>query len=70
VVPRSCGGSEASEVSFCAYVEELAKVSGTVSLIAAYVKLTGLPIVLAGTEEQRFRHLTPLVAARASAPTR
>jgi alkylation response protein AidB-like acyl-CoA dehydrogenase len=52
-VPREAGGRMETEVSFCAFVEELAKVSGTVSLMAAYVKLVALPIVLAGSEEQQ-----------------
>jgi alkylation response protein AidB-like acyl-CoA dehydrogenase len=39
-VPEAYGGRGANSVSFNAYVEELAKVSATASLIAAYVKLT------------------------------
>ena len=60
-VPREAGGTGETEVSFCAFVEELAKVSGTVSLMAAYVKLVALPIVLGGTEEQKRRWLPGLV---------
>ena len=60
--PAEYGGRDASEVSWCAYVEELAKVSGTVSLMAAYVKLVALPILLAGTEEQKREYLPPLVS--------
>jgi alkylation response protein AidB-like acyl-CoA dehydrogenase len=60
-VPVEDGGRGESEVSFCAFVEELAKVSGTVSLMAAYVKLVALPIVLAGNEEQKRRWLPPLI---------
>ena len=41
---RKYGGRCESDVSWCAYVEELAKVSGTVSLMAAYVKLVSLPM--------------------------
>ena len=52
-VPREDGGRGETEVSFCAFVEELAKVSGTVSLMAAYVKLVALPIVLAGSDRQK-----------------
>ena len=50
--PERYGGRCKSETSWCAYVEELAKVSGTVSLMAAYVKLVSLPLLLAGSEEQ------------------
>src|SRR3954464_11499756 len=52
-IPPAYGGRCESEVSWCAYVEELAKVSGTVSLMAAYVKLVSLPLMLAGTPEQQ-----------------
>ena len=52
-VPHEHGGRGESDVSFCAYVEELAKISATVSLMAAYVKLVALPIILAGSEEQK-----------------
>jgi alkylation response protein AidB-like acyl-CoA dehydrogenase len=51
--PPEYGGRCDSEASWCAYVEELAKVSGTVSLMAAYVKLVSLPLLLAGTPEQQ-----------------
>src|SRR4051812_28555940 len=51
--PEEFGGRCKSEASWCAYVEELAKVSGTVSLMAAYVKLVSLPLLLAGTREQQ-----------------
>ena len=60
-VPHEDGGRGETEVSFCAFVEELAKVSGTVSLMAAYVKLVALPIVLAGTEQQKRAWLPPLI---------
>src|SRR3954462_5329550 len=60
-VPPAYGGRCESDVSWVAYVEELAKVSGTVSLMAAYVKLVSLPIVLAGSEEQKRRWLPGLI---------
>jgi len=60
--PRELGGRCDSEVSWCAYVEELAKVSGTVSLMAAYIKLASLPLLLAGTEEQRQRVIPALIS--------
>jgi alkylation response protein AidB-like acyl-CoA dehydrogenase len=61
-VPREDGGRGETEVSFCAFVEELAKVSGTISLMAAYVKLVTLPIVLAGNAEQKARYLPGLMS--------
>jgi alkylation response protein AidB-like acyl-CoA dehydrogenase len=60
--PAELGGRCTSEVSWCACVEELAKVSGTVSLMAAYVKLVSLPLMLAGTDEQKERVIGPLIA--------
>src|SRR4051794_41684628 len=60
-IPPAYGGRCESDVSWCAYVEELAKVSGTVSLMAAYVKLVSLPIMLAGTEEQKQRVIPKLI---------
>src|SRR3954468_10902952 len=60
--PEEFGGRCKSEASWCAYVEELAKVSGTVSLMAAYVKLVSLPLLLAGSEEQRERVIPRLLA--------
>jgi alkylation response protein AidB-like acyl-CoA dehydrogenase len=60
--PPEFGGRCDTEVSWCAYVEELAKVSGTVSLMAAYVKLASLPLLLAGTPEQQRRLIPGLVS--------
>src|SRR5215218_6702752 len=60
-VPKRDGGRCESDVSWCAYVEELAKVSGTVSLMAAYVKLVSLPLLLAGTREQQERVIPRLL---------
>ncbi|MBV8956905.1 MAG: acyl-CoA dehydrogenase family protein [Solirubrobacterales bacterium] len=61
-LPEEYGGRGANAVSFGAYVEELAKVSSTASLMAAYVKLTALPILLAGSEEQKRRWLPALAS--------
>ena len=61
-MPKEYGGRGDTELAFCVYVEELAKVSGTIALVAAYVKLYGLPIILAGTEEQKERFLTGVIA--------
>jgi alkylation response protein AidB-like acyl-CoA dehydrogenase len=60
--PERYGGRCKSEASWCAYVEELAKVSGTVSLMAAYVKLVSLPLLLAGNDEQKERVIPRLLA--------
>src|SRR5215204_2677892 len=59
-IPQEYGGRGAGSVEFCALIEELAKVSGTVSLMGAYVKLVTLPIILVGDEEQKSRWLPAL----------
>jgi alkylation response protein AidB-like acyl-CoA dehydrogenase len=61
-IPTEYGGHGHSNVSFCAYIEELAKISTTVSLMAAYVKLVSLPILLAGSEEQKKEYLPGLTS--------
>src|SRR3954447_17935002 len=61
-IPEEQGGGGAGSVEFCAYVEELAKVSATAPLMAAYVKLTALPIMLAGSDEQKDRFLPGLTS--------
>src|SRR3954463_11080899 len=60
--PKGSAGRCDPEGSWCAYVEELAKVSGTVSLMAAYVKLSSLPLLLAGTPEQQREVIPGLVS--------
>ena len=59
--PSGTAAAASRRSSWCAYVEELAKVSGTVSLMAAYVKLVSLPLLLAGSEEQRERVIPRLL---------
>jgi len=59
-VPEEYGGQGEASVPFCAFIEELAKVSTTVSLMAAYVKLVALPILLAGNDEQKREWLPAL----------
>jgi len=61
-IPAEYGGGGAASVPFNAYIEEIAKVSGTASLMAAYVKLATLPILIAGNEEQKRRFLPPLAS--------
>jgi alkylation response protein AidB-like acyl-CoA dehydrogenase len=59
-IPAAYGGGGRPETTSLRVVEELARISGTVSLMAAYVTLTSLPIQLAGTEDQKRRLLPPL----------
>jgi alkylation response protein AidB-like acyl-CoA dehydrogenase len=49
-----------SEIVGCAFIEELGKVSGTVSLMGAYVDLVALPIMLAAADEIKHEFLPGL----------
>jgi alkylation response protein AidB-like acyl-CoA dehydrogenase len=61
-LPREHGGEGMSDIAACIVAEELARVSGTASLMAAYVSLVTLPIILAGSQEQQRRFLHPLAS--------
>jgi alkylation response protein AidB-like acyl-CoA dehydrogenase len=60
--PAEYGGRGHGLVEAAILTEELARISGTVSLMAAYVSLVTTPILLAGTEEQKRRWIPPLVS--------
>ena len=51
--PEEYGGAGGGAVEMCLLVEELARVSGGVSLIPAVNKLGAIPVLLAGTDEQK-----------------
>src|SRR3954465_11546890 len=57
LIPEGLG-----EPAACLITEELARISGTVSLMAAYVSLVAIPIMVAGTEEQKKRWLPSLTS--------
>lgn len=61
-IPSAYGGRDSTNVAYCSFIEELARVSCTASLMAAYVKLTTLPIILAGSDEQKQRFLPGLAS--------
>jgi alkylation response protein AidB-like acyl-CoA dehydrogenase len=61
-VPTAHGGRWLDYVGWAGVVEELARVSGVASLMAAYVKLVALPVELAGSEDQK-RRLLPALAS-------
>ena len=52
-LPEELGGSGGGPVDVCILVEELARVSGGVSLIPLVNRLGAIPILLAGSERQR-----------------
>ena len=59
-IPKEYGGGGMPAVSACAFVEELGKVSGTMSLIGAYVDLAALPILLGSSDELKSRFVPGL----------
>jgi len=58
--PEELGGLGSSELSILMVIEELAKVCATTSLILCVQQLGSLPILLAGTEEQKRRWIPKL----------
>jgi hypothetical protein len=60
-VPEAYGGAGADSITHCILVEEVARVCASTSLIPAVNTLATLPLLFAGTEEQKQRWL-PLIA--------
>lgn len=60
-MPESLGGGGADLLTFCIAVEEVARVCATSSLIIAAQHLGAMPILVAGTPEQKARFI-PAVA--------
>jgi alkylation response protein AidB-like acyl-CoA dehydrogenase len=56
-VPEEFGGSGADQVTYSIYIEEIARVCASSSLIPGVNKLGSMPILLAGTTEQKERYL-------------
>jgi len=61
-IPEEYGGIGASELAIVMAIEELAKYCVTTSLILAVQQLGSLPILLAGTDEQKRRYFPPLAS--------
>ena len=51
--PEEYGGAGGGAVELCVLVEEISRVSGGVALIPAVNKLGAIPLLIAGTEEQK-----------------
>lgn len=64
-VPEAYGGNGADALAACIVIEEVARGCASSSLIPAVNKLGSLPLLLAGTEEQKSAWLTPLAAGEA-----
>ncbi|MCW2622370.1 MAG: acyl-CoA dehydrogenase domain protein, partial [Frankiales bacterium] len=63
-VPEEYGGNGADALAVCIVIEELARACVSTSLIPAVNKLGSLPVMLAGTAEQKERFLRPLAEGR------
>ena len=63
-VPAEYGGQGADALATAIIIEEVARVCGSSSLIPAVNKLGSLPLILAGTDEQKKRWLTPLAQGK------
>ncbi|MFQ6605123.1 MAG: acyl-CoA dehydrogenase family protein [Fidelibacterota bacterium] len=62
-VPEAYGGAGMDMVAYAAAVMEVAKVDASVAItLAAHTSLGTMPIVLAGTEEQKQRFVPPLAS--------
>ena len=59
-VPEEFGGEGADALAVVLIIEEIARVCGSSSLIPAVNKLGSLPLILAGTKDQKERWLRPL----------
>jgi alkylation response protein AidB-like acyl-CoA dehydrogenase len=60
--PDEYGGIGSSELAVVMAIEELAQNCATTSLILAVQQLGSLPIILAGTDEQKRKYLPPLAS--------
>jgi len=61
-VPEQYGGNGADALAACIVIEEVARGCASSSLIPAVNKLGSVPLLLAGTEEQKASWLTPLAS--------
>ena len=66
-IPEAYGGGGADAVTHCLLIEEVARVCASTSLIPAVNKLATLPVLFAGSEEQKHRFLRPIAEGAALA---
>ncbi len=64
-VPEAYGGSGADSVTYSIFIEEIARVCASSSLIPGVNKLGSMPIILAGAEEQKQRYLGEVASGEA-----
>lgn len=63
-MPEELGGGGADLLTFCLAVEEVARVCATSSLIIAAQHLGAMPILVAGTEDQKLRFIPDIASGR------
>jgi butyryl-CoA dehydrogenase len=63
-IPQEHGGAGAGILDLCVVVEELSRACGGVGVLYAVNALGSLPILLAGTREQKERYLPDIAAGR------
>ncbi len=62
-IPRELGGSGADHIAYVIVVEEMARVSGVASVyISSPNSLSGGPLLLQGTDEQKEKYLRPILS--------
>jgi alkylation response protein AidB-like acyl-CoA dehydrogenase len=59
-IPEEYGGAGADALAVCVIVEEIARACATSALIPSVTKVATMPLILAGTPEQKRRYLTPV----------
>jgi alkylation response protein AidB-like acyl-CoA dehydrogenase len=59
-IPTAYGGAGAGIFGLTLAIEEVAKFSNTISLMLLLTRLPVGPVLIAGTEEQKHRYLTPI----------
>jgi alkylation response protein AidB-like acyl-CoA dehydrogenase len=59
-VPEEYGGAGADALAVCVIVEEVARACATTALIPSVTKVATMPLILAGTPEQKRRYLVPV----------
>jgi len=59
-LPKECGGAGADMITCCIFCEEMSRVDAGCSNIVGSSWLAAEPILIAGSPEQKVKHLTPL----------
>ncbi len=59
-LPKECGGTDKDMLTCCIFSEEISRVDPSCSNIVGSSWLAAEPILIAGSPEQKLKHLTPL----------